>query len=232
MSLEIAEFLDRGEDAQAKPQSEREKDLLQAKGVAAIATREVKEGFPVLHAQAVVTLWAYLESFVRQVAADWILNQPTCLQSEAFEKVKIRVAEYERLDPIDKAYFLVDALEREFGAGLQNGTTRFEVILRSFGLDGEIPAALAKQVFELGQIRNVIMHRAGFVDQKFVTACPWMNLRVGSSLHVSSADYSKYTHAVGAYFFLIILRIGEAFGTDVESERRGVFSEYPSSPTG
>jgi hypothetical protein len=41
--LEIAEFLDRGEDAQAKPQSEREKDLLQAKGVAAIATREVKE---------------------------------------------------------------------------------------------------------------------------------------------------------------------------------------------
>jgi hypothetical protein len=74
MSLEIAEFLDRGEDAQAKPQSEREKDLLQAKGVAAIATREVKEGFPVLHAQAVVTLWAYLESFVRQVAADWILN--------------------------------------------------------------------------------------------------------------------------------------------------------------
>jgi len=168
MSLEIAEFLEEVEDNSGKSQAERETNLLHAKGGTDLAVREVKEGFPVLHAQAVVTLWAYLESFVRQIGADWILNQPTCLQSSAFDKVKVRVAEYERLDPIDKAYFLVDALERESAAGLQNGTTRFEVLLRSFGLDGEIPSALGRDVFELGQIRNVVMHRAGLVDQKSV----------------------------------------------------------------
>lgn len=200
--------------------------LKRAQEEADLATREVEEGFPILHAQATVTLWAYLEASVRQVVADWIHNEPSCLRHAQFEKVRVRLAEYERLDPSEKPLFIVEALEREFAVGLQNGVTRFEALLAPVMLAGDVPGDLGRRIFELGQVRNVIVHRAGMADKRFCEACPWMRAEIGKALIVSHPDYAKYNRAVHDYFMLIICRVGERLGVDATIERSAVFDRY------
>lgn len=194
-----------------------------------MATREVADGFPVLHAQAVVTLWALLEACVRRLFADWLTNEPTSLQNPMFDKVKVRLAEYERLEGAERMFYVADALERELAAGLQIGVTRFESLLEALTLSGEVPDLLRRDLYELSQIRNAIVHRGGSVDRRLAQACPWLALKPGNDLHISHEMFGRYYNAVHAYLILLICRVGERFGAEVTHDRAKIFSRYPSS---
>jgi len=222
----VAELINRIDDNNAD--AEGRDRLRRAREETELAKREVAQGFPVLHSQAVVTEWAYLEACVRRLVADWIQNEPTCLKNEAFEKVRVRLADYERLDATEKAFFVVDTLERECGAGLQSGVARFEVLLSALGLNGEVPGLLRQRIFELGQVRNIVMHRAGLVDKKFADACPWLKVPIGEALLITHKMYVVYSRAVHDYHMLIICRVAERFGMDVDAERREVVERNTS----
>jgi hypothetical protein len=220
----VAELLNRIDDNDAEEDGRVR--LQRAQAETALAGREVSQGFPVLHAQAVVTQWAYLEACVRRLLADWVQNEPSCLGGDAFQKVRVRLADYERLDGIDKAFFVVDAFERENGAGLQNGVDRFETLLSAVGLNADVPAALKRLIFELGQVRNVILHRGGVVDRKFSDACPWLGVKVDDQLQVTHTKYAEYGRAVQDYFTLLICRVGDRFGVEVHDERSAILARY------
>jgi hypothetical protein len=181
------------------------------------ARREAEQGFPVLNEQATVNLWSALETLVKDLVACWIENVPTARQSEAVRKVRIRLADYEAMSAEERSFYLIDELERDLGAPLRQGVNRFEVLLTLFGLSGELEDDLRRELFELSHVRNVIVHRRGIADRKLVDACPWLALKTGDRVTVTSDAHHRYFDAVHAYGTVLVNRVNRYFGVPDDS---------------
>ena len=59
---------------------------------------------------------------------------------------------------------------------------------------------------ELSAVRNVIAHRLGIADRRFLEACPWFNVELGDEVVVDGSKYSQYRAAVNAYAINVIER--------------------------
>lgn len=215
----------------------RDSSLKNAKEEAELARRELSSGFPILHAWAVVGLWGRLEALIRVVVAEWLRHKKSVWQIRQIQGLRIRLGEYESLPKVERALYVAEMLEKELGAGLRNGATRFEALLEPFGLSGKLPAPLTQTLYELGQVRNVIAHRNGRVDRQFTQACPWLGLKIGTDLQVSAEMFQCYYQAVSFYVTLLICRVGEAWGVDMSEPRssteeraNGILLEKATSP--
>lgn len=200
---------DKAEDTEAKSKLER------AQAEAILAKKEVKEDFPLLHGWAVISIWALLEALIKSFVAEWLKRKPTAWRVEQIQRLKIRIGEYECIPRAERHLFVAELLERETGAGLKNGTARFEALLKPFGLSGECPDIVNRTIFELGQVRNLIVHRGGRVDRTFREACPWVQIPLGHELKVSNEMWHKYFEAVHIYIVLLICRVGTYYGKNM-----------------
>lgn len=174
---------------------------------AALASREIERGFALLYSNGAVALWAALEDFIRTFAAALIQNRPEVRRFGPVAKLRLAVGDYEALDREERALYLAELLETELRAPLRSGVSRFEAMMESFGLGGSVEETVRRDLFELNQVRNVLVHRGGIADRKFLSACPWLDLKQGQEVLVSSVLYSKYWHAVGEY----VVEIGVRF---------------------
>jgi hypothetical protein len=93
---------------------------------------------------------------------------------------------------------------------------RFELLLEPFGLSGPVSETTKRGLFELNQVRNSLMHRAGKADRRLIEACPWLNLSAGQTVNLTGDAYKRYQEAAFDYVTEIIIRIGERFGVDME----------------
>ena len=195
--------------------SEYEKKLEIAEKSADLADRELATGFPILHSQVTVSLWGYLEALIKDFVTEWLMNEPSSFQVAELQKLKIKLGMYEQLEGYYRYNYIVELLENEVAAGLRNGTTRFEAMLKPFGLEGEVPKDIKRDIYELGQVRNIIVHRSGIADRQMLSACPWLDLTPGQTVQVSPKMFDRYLNATTNYVTLLIYRIGEHFGADM-----------------
>ena len=202
----------------AEDRSEREdtaSELDNAEKQAAFAKREVERGFPVLQANTALAVWSHLEAGVRLFLARWLEHEKTALDLDAIQRMKVKIGEYERLQGEDRYFYILDRLEQELIAPLKCGINRFETILEPFGLSGKVDADVQRDLFELNQVRNCLMHRAGRADRRFVEACPWLDLEVGQQLKVTTEATKRYISSVLRYATELVCRVGERFGVDM-----------------
>ena len=203
-ALEALEIL-RPED---HPQAESLRDdIEESKKEAELAQREVDEGFPLLHSQAVVSLWTSLEDLVRTFLATWLANEPSAKQVDAIAKLKMSLGEYERLEEEERCLYAVELLERELQSPLRHGVSRFESLLQPFELSGKIDSEVQKHIYELYHVRNVLVHRRGIADKKLVESCPWLGLAPGDEVVVTHNMYGRYSKAVMTYVVELIQRV-------------------------
>lgn len=195
-------------------ETQRQQD--DAKRAADLAGHESSSGFPLLHGQAVVTLWSLLESFVRVLVASWLEHRPEAFSRSAVAALKVRVGDYQPLSRRERCEYLAELLERDKAAGLRAGVGRFESVLECLGLEGEVPDRLRRDVLELAQVRNAIAHRGGLVDTQLVEACPWLGVAAGDELRVSHAMFRRYNDAGFAYCILVFMRVGMHFNDRLE----------------
>lgn len=186
-----------------------------AKREAELAVREVDRGFPLLHAQAVVTMWGALEDFIRTFLAAWLANDPQARKTPRIANLRIRFGEYEALVPEDRSLYLVELLEQELRTPLKQGVSRFEDLLDVIGLSGALDDELRKTLYEMSQVRNVLVHRRGIADKRFIESCPWFGLGVGDVVTVDHKTYSRYHGAVISYVTEILYRVGDCFGVSI-----------------
>ena len=187
--------------------------LASAKRTADLAQREVDTNFPVLHSQFVVALWGTMESFLGTFAAQWILNRPEILNQDPWCSLKVRLGEYEQLDSEQKAQYVVELLQQSTGSPLKQGVNRFETVISILGISGKACEESDKQViFELQQIRNVIVHKRSVADRRLCAACPWLGFAVGQQIQVTHGMCEKYHASVMSYVVELILRTSELFG--------------------
>ena len=155
-------------------------------------------------------MWVSLEDVVRTFLAAWLGNQRGAKQADAVQKLKVSVTEYEAMDEEERCFYIVQLLERE--ATARHGIERFECLLRPFGLSGPFPEEARRDLYELYHVRNLLVHRAGRVDRKFASACPWLGLTPGQTYVVDHKTYRRYHESTVQYITEIIYRVREHFG--------------------
>jgi hypothetical protein len=183
------------------------------------ATREAEEGFPVLNEQAVVDLWSSLEALLKNSVASFLQTDEGATKLEPVAKIRIRLGDYEVMSPRERYEYLVGELERELGTTFKQGVNRFEALLAPFGLSGPIDEETKKALFELSNVRHVIVHRRGLADRKFADACPWMRLAPSDEVKVTSRQYERYILAAVKYSTILRERLIAYFTSTRSSEK-------------
>jgi len=189
-----------------------QKQLETAKREALLAQTEVERGFPVLHGFAVVSLWSWLEHFVKEFVALWLLHRKSALSAPSVQKLRIRFGDYMQLPKSEQAAYLVELLEKDMASPLKKGVNRFESLLEPFGLGGSLPPGCAQSIFELQQVRNLLAHRSGRVDRRFKAECPWIKCRVKEELVVNREMLERYSSACMDYWIELLYRLGDVHG--------------------
>ena len=188
------------------------KDLEHAAREKVLAQSEVDNDFPILHEQATVALWGSLEALVRTFSAGWLANQPGAWQVEAVKKLRIRLGDYEALEPFDRCLWVIDLVDQEASGPLKAGVGRFESLLMPFKLDGTVDDKCRKTLFEMSQIRHLIVHRRGRADRKLIGACPWLTLKQGERIKITHKMWNDYNVAVTEYVLELIQRVRVILG--------------------
>jgi hypothetical protein len=190
----------------------------QADEDAALAESELASDFPVLHSFAAVALWSWLENFVKDLLVEILYRDRAALEHQAFLRIKIRFSEYAALRRREQMAYLVEQLEQETSAPLKLGINRFESLLDSVKLAGPTPQEVIKWLFELQQIRNAIAHRNGRCDMRLKTNCPWLKLKIGEPIRISTAQLTDYASASVNYGTEILYRMGDRYSFNLRPE--------------
>jgi hypothetical protein len=225
--LQAGGTLKKTEDAEAKEKN-KERNRKQAKARAERAQREVSNGFPVLHSQHVVSIWSAIECFVEDVLVAWVANDPEFMQSERIQKIKIPLADFDRISESERKYFLISELQRDQSFSRRNEIEKFELLLALAGLSGNIEAEIKRDLIELGHVRNVLLHRRGIADAKFVQACQWVKVRVGAHVQINSTTVERFVFAAVSYAESMRNRMEAYFEIDGDGEIEARRVAHPS----
>ena len=161
---------------------------------------------------------------MRSFSASWLANWPGAWQTEAIKKLRVNLGDYDALEPQDRCLWVVDLLDKEAKGPFKKGVGRFESLLQPFKLDGPVKKECQKTLFELSQLRNAIVHRIGHADRKLIEECPWLSLKPGERIKISSEMWMRYDEAVTQYVLEIIRRVRVTFRNESGSRTRGAAS--------
>lgn len=171
--------------------NDAEKRELEIQENASLANKEIELGFPNLNAFAMMSIWSLVESFIVDLVVLWIQNRPEVIIGYK-DKIKIDICEFLSLDERERAYLIVDQIQRENGGKLKIGAGRFNSVLELVAISIRLDDEKSKHLIEFQQYRNCLAHRFGIVDRKFLNSCPWVELKDGDRVVINSESMKKY----------------------------------------
>ena len=186
---------------------------------AEVAKKEVEAGFPFLFTQSVLMMYSSLEASIKSTVITFFKNNDLENIKEV-GNIKIVFAEFINLEEDEKYDYLFQQYEKNITSGILYGLTRFENLLSPIGLSGEIDSQLSKDIFELSQTRNNILHRGGIADRFFVKNCPWLNYKNGDCIKIDRELHEKYFSAIIKYCLKLAFRVAEIKGMDTSELKK------------
>src|SRR5450756_1169696 len=153
------------------------------------AKREVESGFRILHSNAVMLCWAYLEALVDDLLVGSIANNDALLTSGDLASLKVPVGEFLSLKEHERSHYLAGLASRSTRQKARGGDRLLEDLLALIGLDGDLPNGLKTNLNVFYKVRNVIAHRGGVVDYRFASECAMLNPTIGSVFPVSEKAF-------------------------------------------
>ena len=175
------------------------------------ALEDARKDFPAIHSMAVVLIWAAMETTIRDFLVGLIAARPQIRRSTKMAQLKIRFGEYDVLSEDDKIRYLIDQFEKESGSNFKRGVGKFDTLLSAVNLGAIVDDECRNSLHQMSAVRNVIAHRVGIVDQRFVDACPNYRTKLGESLTVSYSQLNRYVGACGQYLVAVVTAL-EASG--------------------
>ncbi|MFE7072312.1 hypothetical protein ACFU96_19735 [Streptomyces sp. NPDC057620] len=180
-----------------------------------LAQRQIDSKFRLLHGHAIMGTWGSLECLIEDVVEAWMAFKPEVLRRQEFEKIKIPLAKFLGLSDDQRVRLLVSEIQRDLKLDLRSGVTKFEKLLDAVGLGGPVDPRLRDTLYEFQNVRNVLAHRAGIVDQRFVDACPSYGLQVGERVAIDEKSFTRLHNGVYTYSMVLINRILASLGRDI-----------------
>jgi hypothetical protein len=167
---------------------------------AAVAARDGIAGdFAILHGHALMGAWGALEACIDDVAIDWLTETEGECAGSATNTLKVSLGNYLALKGDARWPWLLDQIKRAQSSSLKSGVGQFESVLSAVGLGGAVDPHIRKAIHYTKAMRNVIAHKGGRVDARFVEACPDLGLTEGERLSVTSEQFLAGLTAMLAY---------------------------------
>jgi len=175
-------------------------------------------GHPYLYSIAVTKIWTILESGIDDLALECIKSLDKCTDIDLIRGLKGPLLDFYDATDDERNEYLITELKLAVKASLKPGVGRFEAILKPLGLGGEVHEKVRKVLFELSQIRNLIIHKRSIVDKKFKSACPWLTDNLGDNFYVTKEVYLQYFYASFWYVLELDRRYDLRQGKDSDHE--------------
>ena len=216
----------------ARRKEEYVEELKAAKDSAEFAEKEIKNGFPLLNAHALVGLWGAIDSAVEDALVGTLMHEPDLLRSEAFARLRIPLAEFETLERDERMRLLVQELRRGQPPDQAQGVEALERLLSHIGLSGDVSPKTKKAMWEMQNVRNVIVHRGSIADRRLIKHCPWLGLKVGDEVKVPHTAIHKYDAALHDYLYTIIKRLAVKYDVAIDESGKNLpdFPEEEADP--
>ena len=170
------------------------------------ANSEASNNHPYLYGSAIVRLWLILETFADDLILQHFLDRKVEADSPLLAGLKVPLTEYIVADDNEKAAIALRELKQSIRTRQLFGVSRIEALVEAVGLSGSLDSDIRKTIFECHQVRNVVVHRGGIADARFIKACPWFGAQVGSPLPFSLNFYGLHVNAIGYYINKITIR--------------------------
>jgi hypothetical protein len=171
------------------------------------AKAEAKYDFPYLYGMAASRLWSINETMVDDLIAYLLQTRPECKKIDIVRKLEGPLVAFAGANEEDRAKYLANLLTEHVKARFKLGVGRFEAVLNQIGLGGPVDPDVQKTILELSQIRHVIIHRLGKADERLVTNCPWLNLRLGQTVRITQKQFRRFYLAVFWYMLELDRRL-------------------------
>ncbi len=170
---------------------------------AADAGREVDQGFPTLSAVSIVLLWSRLEAAATDAVVRVLETHPEKAAGEAFSNIKIPVGEFLAHEEKDRLRLLVDEFRQKNHLRFSLGVGGLEPLFDAVGFGGEVEDDIKRNLLELSQIRNVVVHRGGVADRRLRERCPWVRWEPGEVVQLTQEDFGRHAQAVVDYVLTV-----------------------------
>ncbi len=194
------------------PPTARQMELIEAEEK--FATEQSAQGIPYLYDLAVVRLWGTLAACIDDVVAAALQNPESCKDNKLLARLKGPLISFRSASPVEQAEYLAETLRRELNASLKVGVGRFEDILDPIGMAGAVDEVIRKLLLELSQVRNVVVHKRGRVDKRYLESCPWSSQNIGDQVATNAESFDLYYHAAHWYLNTLISRLWVREGKD------------------
>lgn len=188
-----------------------------------LAESEIQRDFPLLHSHSLVGLWGALEACMSDIFIGWIEHLDSSEWTPPMRKLKVQLSEWLALPEADRSPWLLDQIRRDRSSDLKSGIQQFESVLSAIGLDGSVDPAIREVMFQVKSLRNVIAHKGGRVDARFVEDCPSFKLSVGDDLRLSNTQIEAANTTMVLYVKSVLDRIRSRAG-------EGPYESEPSYP--
>jgi hypothetical protein len=207
-ALEDLDTPDEEETAQRK--QERDERIASAETQAAFAFSEVESDYCTLHSQGLVMVWSALNALIDDLVRTCLSNHPSLLESDSLSKLKIPLSAAIGSSEEDRLDRLFEAVEREVTKG--EGVNHFESLLVVVNLSGATEVSLKDDLYILQKVRNLLAHRRGYVDRRFIRACPSLDSTLGERLIIDLDMYLRLATAAVNYAGVVKERARYEYG--------------------
>lgn len=178
-----------------------------------------KKGFPFLYNLLSIRIWTLLEAFVDEFLIKLILEEENLRSIKEIEKLKGELLNFIYKSRYEQADFILELLKSDQKNVTGFGVNRFESLLKIFGHDGQVEETVKRQLMELSQIRNVLVHKNGKADGRLVTNCSWLGINEGDEVNLDMGHFIRYMSSVHWYIL-------EVFRRHFIKTNRNNFNEY------
>lgn len=173
---------------------------------------EVDADFPLLHNHTLVGLWGALEAYTSDIAVNWVEHLNPREWGDDIAKMKIKLGDWVSLPEDQRSEWLVDQIRRTSSSDLKAGIGQFESVFNAIGLDGPVDDAIRTVLFQTKALRNVIAHRGGRADARFVADCSDFGTSVGDEVRLSRLQLAAALEAMTIYANTVANRINTYLG--------------------
>ena len=170
------------------------------------AQRQFEQGFPYLFGFAAIRFCSILEIFVEDVVLRLIENNQSVGGLPIIRKLRGPLVEFLQSSSAKRAELLFNILVNDLNVPLQVGIGRYEAVLNAIGLGGSVDESVKKVLLELMEVRNVVAHRNGIIDTKFLRNCPWFGAKLGDPIRLAYPKFISYLNAIIWYCLEICRR--------------------------
>lgn len=176
---------------------------------AEIAKSEETNEYPHLHASALVAMVSALDAMVEELVPafrEFLVDlNARHLVDRIAELGPLTLDDHDRDETIAVLREVLAAKLPPSRPPKGKGSVRYEASLEKLGLaappDRPIPVDLDAALTEIGVLRDVLVHRAGRLDDRGLSQAPTLRSRYedGDFIRINRADYRRYSAAIRCY---------------------------------